>query len=99
MLTVPTGHGGWHIPLRYLENIIIGYWTSDAPWPAVSMTSTKHILLSTINCFLYASSMVGSYVYPQQVQKGTVEKQKVVTPLWTKKVGTRDPPTDEYDEE
>jgi len=99
MLTAPTGHEGWHIPLHYLENIIMEYWTGDVPWPAVSMTSTKHILLSTINCFLYASSMVGSYVYPQPVQKGTRRETESGRTSVDKRVGTRDPSTDEYDEE
>jgi hypothetical protein len=35
---------------------------TNPPCPAVSITSTKHIRLSTTSCFRYASSIVGSYV-------------------------------------
>lgn len=63
VLTEPTGPAEWHIPLQGSMWVNVQNserLTPPSPCPAVSMTSTKHILLSTTNCFRYASSIVGS---------------------------------------
>lgn len=49
--TVPTGHAEWRIPLGKNESMVEnGCRASHVPWPAVSITSIKHIRSSTTSC-------------------------------------------------